>query len=423
MAQKQLIIRAKTCGQKPVKRSHPAAAGVIAAMTETQLSPVLNSPVAPVQLGLFDASVPANAANLLAPAGADAPRTHGAKLWLPKRVLFTPDALDEEFGQQILRRVTDLDLEVELLKNNRLTGLRDAGGDVRATYRTAKSTLAVVKAPPGALHLQATPPSADWQINLAEGCPAHCQYCYLAGSLSGPPVVRVFANLPSLLQNTQTYEQAGRVTSFEASCYTDVLGIEHLTGSLAEAVRYFGQREAAQLRFVSKYDHVEGLLGAPHQGRTRARFSLNAEPVVRQLEGGTASVEARIQALRKLALPVAQGGGGYPVGVVLAPIMPIPDWQQHYGELLDRIQLALDFKCDLSVELISHRFTPGSKDVLLQWYPNTKLDLDETTRAVKHNKFGGIKFVYLPDEMKAMRAWFTREWQRRFPHAPVQYWT
>ena len=353
---------------------------------------------------------------------ADAPRTHSAKLWLPQRVVFTPDALDEEFGQQILARVRAQNLEVELLKSNRLTGLRQ-GDDVRATYRTAKNTLAVVKAPPGALRLQPTPPSADWQLNLAEGCPAHCQYCYLAGSLSGPPVVKAFANLPQLLANTAAYEQPGRVTSFEASCYTDVLGIEHLTGSLAEAVRHFGTREGAQLRFVSKYDRTDTLLGLPHHGRTRARFSLNAEPVARRLEGGTASVEARMQALRRLARPVAQGGGGYPVGVVLAPIMPIPNWQQHYTELLDRLRAVLDFDCDLTGELITHRFTPGSKDVLLQWYPNTSLDLAENDRAVKRNKFGGLKYVYQPEQMRAMKAWFYAEWQRRFPAAPVQYWT
>jgi len=27
-----------------------------------------------------------------------APRTHSATRWLPQRVVFTPDALDEEFG-------------------------------------------------------------------------------------------------------------------------------------------------------------------------------------------------------------------------------------------------------------------------------------------------------------------------------------
>ncbi|SDX35615.1 SPL family radical SAM protein [Hymenobacter psychrophilus] len=349
------------------------------------------------------------------------PRQHGAKLWLPKRVVFTPAALDEPFGQQMLARAQSHGLEVELLKSNRLTGLR--GDDVRETYRRAKGTLAVVCAPPGALRLQPTPPSADWQMNLAEGCPAHCQYCYLAGSLSGPPVVKAFANLPRLLENTQSYEQAGRVTSFEVSCYTDVLGIEHLTGSLAECIRYYGQREGTHLRFVSKYDHVAPLLALPHHGRTRARFSLNAEPVVRKLEGGTASVEARLQALRQLALPRERGGGGYPVGVVLAPIMPLPNWQQEYGQLLDRVAAALDFNCDLTVEFITHRFTPGSKNVLLDWYPNTSLDFDEATRAVKRNKFGGTKFVYQPADMRQLKEFFYAEWQARFPKAPVLYWT
>ena len=89
-------------------------------------------------------------------------------------------------------------------------------------------------------------------------------------------------------------------------------------------MRHFGTRQGAQLRFVSKYEHVDSLLGLPQQGRTRARFSLNAEPVVRRLEGGTASVEVRMQALRRLARPVAQGGGVYPVGVVLVPLCPFP---------------------------------------------------------------------------------------------------
>ena len=358
---------------------------------------------------------------LNSPPVAPQPAPGATKLWLPKRVLFTPDALQEEFGQQLYERVQAHGLPIEVLKANRLTGLR--GADARETYRNAKNTLAVVNAPARALRLQPTPPSADWQMNLAEGCPAHCQYCYLAGSLQGPPVVKVFANLPRLLQNTAHYEQAGRITSFEVSCYTDVLGIEHLTGSLAECIRYFGTREGTHLRFVSKYSHVDSLLQLPHQGRTRARVSLNAEPIARRMEGGTAPIAARIAALRQLALPPEQGGGGYPVGVVLAPIMPVPGWQEHYTALLDQLATALDFPCDLTVECITHRFTPGSRDVLQEWYPNHALDFDETTRAVKRNKFGGLKYVYRPDDMRTLKQFFYEEWQRRFPHAPVLYWT
>lgn len=344
-----------------------------------------------------------------------------AKLWLPKRVLFTPDALEEPFGQQIYERISRLNLPIDILKSNRLTGLR--GVDERETYRNAKNTLAVVKAPPSAFRLQPIPPSADWQMNLAEGCPAHCQYCYLAGSLQGPPVTRVYANLPQMLANTAAYEQPDKLTTFEVSCYTDVIGIEHLTGSLAECIQYFGSRPAAQLRFVTKYSQVDSLLELSHNGQTRARVSLNADVIARRMEGGTASVDARLQALRKLALPRERGGGAYPVGVVLAPIMPIPDWQAHYADLLDRLAIVLDFNCDLTVEFITHRFTPGSKDVLLEWYPNTSLNMDEAGRARKRNKFGGVKYVYEPGEMKRLREFFYAEWRKRFPNAPILYWT
>ena len=212
-------------------------------------------------------------------------------------MLFTPDALEQPFGQQMYERMTSLGLDITELKSNRVTGLR--GKDERETYRLAKQTLAVVNAPPSMMKLQPIPPSADWQFHLAKGCPAHCQYCYLAGSLSGPPVTRVYANLPEILGHLAQYEDGP--TSFEVSCYTDPLGLEHLTGSLSECIKYFGTRTDGSLRYVSKFDAVDGLLDLPHNGQTRARASVNAELIGRRLEGGTAPISARLGAIRKLA--------------------------------------------------------------------------------------------------------------------------
>ncbi|MDT7551908.1 MAG: spore photoproduct lyase, partial [Pseudonocardiales bacterium] len=99
-----------------------------------------------------------------------------------------------------------LGIEVERLRSNRLTGVR--GETDRETYALAKATLAIVVSPPSRRKLQPIAPSADWRVDLAEGCPAHCQYCYLAGSLTGPPVTRVYADLDDILDNLGEY--AGR---------------------------------------------------------------------------------------------------------------------------------------------------------------------------------------------------------------------
>lgn len=349
------------------------------------------------------------------------------RLWTPQQVLFTPAALEEAWGRQIYQRVEALNIPFELLKQNRLVGLR--GADERATYNKAKRTLAVIVAAPGTFKLQPIPPSADWQFHLAEGCPAHCQYCYLAGSLAGPPVIRAFANLPSILENLARYETPGvgrneaAGTTFEASCYTDPLSLEHLTGSLAETIRWFGTREHAYLRWVSKFDAVEPLLDLPHHGHTRCRASVNAEPIARRLEGGVASVPSRLHALRRLALPRSEGGGGYPIGLVIAPIMPIEDWETHYAQLLDEAQAAVGFAENITFELITHRFTPGSKEVLQSWYPKTTLDMTEETRTEKRNKFGGIKYVYPTDVMRRLRRFFEAEIARRFAQGRILYWT
>src|SRR3712207_4541575 len=134
------------------------------------------------------------------------------RLWVPKRVMVTRSAAELPHTAEILRRTESAGVtDIQIMKGDRLTGL--SGGSEREAYARAKSTLAVVVAPPSTLAPQPIPPSADWRIDLARGCPAHCQYCYLAGSLSGPPVTRVYANLDEVLSGIGTHAGRGTVTS------------------------------------------------------------------------------------------------------------------------------------------------------------------------------------------------------------------
>ncbi|MGY1615980.1 SPL family radical SAM protein [Geodermatophilus sp. SYSU D00691] len=361
---------------------------------------------------------------------AAAPLPAPTRLWTPRRVLVTRSAAERPHGQRVLRRLEAAGVrDVDLLPGDRLPSLRGDGD--RAAFTAAKDTLAVVVPPPSKRRLQPIPPSADWRFDLAEGCPAHCQYCYLAGSLSGPPITRVFADLDEALDDLDGYvgrgvvtsgtaERGGEGTTFEASCYTDPLALEHLTGGLATMIGHFGTHPWAgpvQLRATTKFDDVAGLLDLPHGGRTRLRFSLNAAAVARRLEGATSPVAGRIAALGAVA------AGGYPVGLTLAPIMPVDGWREEYGALLDAVAAALPAGADLTVECITHRFTLGSKATLLDWYPRTKLEMDEQRRTTKRGKFGSVKHVYPKETMAELRSWFEAAVADRLPQARFLYWT
>jgi spore photoproduct lyase len=349
------------------------------------------------------------------------------KRWMPRQVVVTASARLHPHGQSIAERCRGLGVEVVHLDGDRLRGLNDE--DPREAYRRAKSTLAVVVAPPSQRRLEPIPPSADWRLDLARGCPAHCQYCYLAGSLPGAPVTRAFANLQEILAEVPEHEGRGTITSrqaararegttFEASCYTDPLGLEHLTGSLSRTIEFFGRRSGASLRFTTKFDDVEPLLTLHHGGRTRARFSVNAAAVER-LEGGTARVDARLVALRRMAQ------AGYPVGLTIAPIMAGENWRDEYTALLEAAAAAVSGvdNLDLTVELITHRFTATSKRVLSGWYPNTALDMDEELRTLKRTRFRGRKFVYPAPVLAQLRDHLTAGVQRLLPAAQILYFT
>ena len=342
--------------------------------------------------------------------------------------MVTRSSLDFAHGRAIAERAAAQGIDVVELPGDRLN--LAFSDDPRRAYAEAKNTLAVTVAPPSKRRLQPIAPSADWRVDLAEGCPAHCSYCYLAGSLKGPPITRVYANLDEMLGVLPDYLGQGTITSrsgarahegttFEASCYTDPLALEPLTGSLSAAVAWFGRWQAdAQLRFTTKFADVGALIGLDHAGRTRMRASVNP-PAFARFEGGTARVHERLLALARMA------AAGYPVGLTIAPIIAADGWKQAYRALIADAAAVLAGlpRLDLTVELITHRFNTGSKAVLDSWYPGSSLDMTQTNRVTKRTKFGAEKQVYDAETMRALRTFFEREVADALPSALILYWT
>ena len=179
-----------------------------------------------------------------------------------------------------------------------------------------------------------------WHFSPYGYCPYGCQYCYLAGTqgIRFSPSVKIFVNLDEiLLQVDQRARQIGHPEAFYLGKLQDGMALDPLTGYARVMIRFFAGHLLARLRVLSKSADFANVLDLDHRGHTVLCWSLNPPAVRRDFEAVTPTVEQRIDAAKQCA------AAGYPIRVMLMPIIPIPDWQRHYdaflGQLLSQVRL------------------------------------------------------------------------------------
>ncbi|WP_082231988.1 spore photoproduct lyase [Halobacillus massiliensis] len=340
------------------------------------------------------------------------------KPFVPQLVYMEPRALEYPLGQKLKKKFEDMNIEIrQTTSHNQVRNL--PGENDFQKYRVAKSTLVVGVRK--TLKFDTSKPSAEYAIPFATGCMGHCHYCYLQTTMGTKPYIRTYVNTDEIFESAEKYmrERAPEETRFEASCTSDIVGVDHLTHTLKEAIEYFGKSEHGRLRFVTKFAHVDHLLDAEHNGRTRFRFSLNADYVIKFLEPGTSRLNERIEAAVKVA------EAGYPLGFIIAPIYLYDDWKQGYRKLFEELEAKLPPHAvkDLTFELIQHRFTKPAKRVIQKNYPMTKLEMDEEKRQYKWGRYGIGKYVYQKDEQHEMKDTLGGYIHQFFPEASLEYFT
>lgn len=340
------------------------------------------------------------------------------KPFLPKLVYFEPRALEYPLGKELKEKFEKMGLDIrETTSHNQIRNL--PGESDAEKYRIAKSTLVVGVRK--TLKFDTSKPSAEYAIPLATGCMGHCHYCYLQTTLGSKPYVRVYVNLEEIFEQAEKYmkEREPEITRFEAACTSDIVGIDYLTHSLKKTIEFIGQTEYGRLRFVTKFPHVDHLLDAKHNQKTTFRFSINSRYVIKNFEPGTGSFDERIEAAKKVA------NAGYPFGFIVAPIYLHEDWEEGYGELFIRLREALGDLANekMTFELIQHRFTKPAKKVILERYPNTKLEMDEEKRKYKWGRYGIGKYVYQSNEADLIEETISGYIKEHFPQGEIQYFT
>lgn len=343
------------------------------------------------------------------------------KVFVPDRAYFEPASLDYPLGQEILKRLKDLNVEIlSTTSHNRISNI--PGETELQVYANAKRTLVVGVRK--TLKFDTSKPSAEYAIPISTGCLGHCHYCYLQTTLGAKPYIRVYVNIDEILAQAKKYidERKPEITRFEAACTSDPLSLEHITGNLHRLIEFMANEEHGRLRFVTKYDLVDSLLPLHHNQHTTFRFSVNSDYVIKNFEPSTARFDERIEAARKVAL------AGYPLGFIIAPIYLYGGWQDGYTRLLERLAEAIPPSIQretskISFELIQHRFTKPAKRVIEKHYPKTKLDLDEAKRKIKWGRYGIHKYVYQDNEQAQIQQLLRSLIEKHFPTAEIEYFT
>ena len=173
------------------------------------------------------------------------------------------------------------------------------------------------------------------ELKWAYGCPFDCAWCYLKGTFRFRPegTKPVIKDLKKIELHTRRF--LGELTTPEILNTGEIADSLMAEGSSEPFSKFiipmFEEQNRHKVLFVTKSDNIKHLLEINPHNEAIISFSLNADEVAKRWERGAPSIDRRIEAGRKLSQ------AGYEVRIRIDPIVPVPDWNTQYINLIDQI--------------------------------------------------------------------------------------
>lgn len=193
-------------------------------------------------------------------------------------------------------------------------------------------------------------------LNLAVNCPFDCGYCFLQDYVANNPALKVFTNPEDGLAEVDAVLRARPDRTFRIGTaeLADSLALDHLTDLSLTLVPFFAGRQNALLELKTKSDRVENLLGLDPRERVVVSWSLNSEAIMSGDEAGTATLDQRLAAARRVQ------NAGYKVGLHFDPLVAHEGWEEGYRATVQALA-PLDMRRIAWVSLGSLRMTSSLK--------------------------------------------------------------
>ena len=202
----------------------------------------------------------------------------------------------------------------------------------------------------------------------SSGCTASCLYCYLVCNYNKCAYLRLFVNREQMLEKViKTAEKSEKNLTFEIGSNSDLILENTITNNLVWTIENFKNTKKGMLTFPTKFDMVDSILPLEHNEKIIVRMSVNPEEIINKVEFGTSRLKGRIEAINKLK------EAGYKIGILIAPVIFVENWEKLYLELIQKLsqELTEKVKKDIFFEIIFMTYSYVHTKINEEAFPNS----------------------------------------------------
>ena len=284
-------------------------------------------------------------------------------MFKPKLVYYEPNAENYKLGKKLLDKYREEGVKLIPIENH--NNIEELRKNPNSEFANMKQNIII-----GVRKTHKFVPNhkvSDFLVPYtSSGCIAMCMYCYLVCNYNKCSYLRIFVNREEMLDKIiKVANQSEKELTFEIGSNSDLILENTITHNLEWTIENFNA-EKGYLTFPTKFDMVEPLLNLKNKEKVIVRMSMNPEEIINRVEFGTSRLNERIKAINKLK------EAGYKVGILIAPIILVDNWEELYEELIKRLseELSKEIKNEAVFELIFMTYSYVHKMINKEVFPN-----------------------------------------------------
>ena len=330
-------------------------------------------------------------------------------MFVPKAIYYEKNIENYELGKQLLEKYRDIP-KVIIENHNNIEEMRKKSNSEFADMK--RNLIIGIRKTHKFVENHKT---SDFLVPYtSSGCTAMCMYCYLVCNYNKCAYLRLFVNREQMLEKIIKVAQKGeRDLTFEIGSNSDLILENMITGNLIWTIENFANTKKGFLTLPTKFDMVDSILPLDHKGKIIIRMSVNPSEIINKVEFGTSRLKGRIEAINKLA------EAGYKIGILIAPVIFVENWQELYSNLIEELSVKLSDKVKKQAffEIIFMTYS----------YVHTKINEEAFPNAINlYNKEimtgrGNGKYAYKMNIRKEAEKLLREKMKKYFPNNKIEY--